>query len=120
MNLELWYEFSNFGMNLESLSAKVGSTFRRSSVSNRQVVENMQRRITSVTALFVTLALCSLTILSFQRATPPAQPSTGPGSKQYAHTGVRKNRYGTGNQEYWIFEPEAPRPATAPLVVFLH
>jgi pimeloyl-ACP methyl ester carboxylesterase len=33
---------------------------------------------------------------------------------------VTKNRYGTGGQEYWIFEPESPKPASAPLIVFLH
>jgi dienelactone hydrolase len=33
---------------------------------------------------------------------------------------VTKNRYGKGGQEYWIFEPEAPKPTTAPLIVFLH
>jgi pimeloyl-ACP methyl ester carboxylesterase len=80
----------------------------------------MRRRIAGVTALFVTLALFSLTILSYQRPTPPSQPSAGPGSKQYAHARVIKNRYGSGSQEYWIFEPDSPKPASAPLIVFLH
>lgn len=51
---------------------------------------------------------------------PPAQPATGPGGKQYVHAKVTKNRYGAGNQEYWIFEPDTPKPASAPLVVFIH
>lgn len=72
------------------------------------------------TAAFVAIILFSLTIVSAQRATPPAQPATGPGGKQYAHAKVTKNRYGTGNQEYWIFEPDMPKPASAPLVVFIH
>ena len=76
----------------------------------------MRRSFISLTIL---LAL-SLTTFSFQRPTPPSQPATGPGGKQYAHAQVTKNRYGTGNQEYWIFEPAAPKPATAPLVVFIH
>lgn len=77
----------------------------------------MRRRIISLTTL---LALFSLTIFSAQRATPPIQPETGPGGKQYAHSAVTRNRYGTGNQEYWIFEPDSPKPASAPLVVFIH
>jgi pimeloyl-ACP methyl ester carboxylesterase len=71
-------------------------------------------------ALFLTIVLFSLTIFSAQRVTPPPQPATGPGGKQYAHTGVTKNRYGAGNEEYWIFEPDTPKPASAPVIVFLH
>jgi len=77
----------------------------------------MLRRIIG---LKLSLVLFSLTILSAQRATPPVQPATGPGGKQYLHTTVTKNRYGTGNDEYWIFEPDTPKPATAPVVVFIH
>jgi len=69
---------------------------------------------------FIAVILFSLTTLSFQRATPPAQPATGPGGKQHIHAKVTKNRYGAGNQEYWIFEPDTPKPASAPLVVFIH
>src|SRR5688572_29134181 len=71
-------------------------------------------------ALFLTIVLFSLPLFAAQRATPPAQPATGPGGKQYAHTRVIKNRYGAGSEEYWIFEPDTPKPATAPVVVFLH
>jgi pimeloyl-ACP methyl ester carboxylesterase len=75
--------------------------------------------------MFVALALFALTIvsaplLSPQAPTPPLQPASGPGGKQYAHTEVTKNRYGKGGQEYWIFEPDAPKPATAPVIVLLH
>jgi acetyl esterase/lipase len=31
-----------------------------------------------------------------------------------------KNRYGTGGKEYWIYEPDRPKPTTAPVVIFLH
>ena len=51
---------------------------------------------------------------------PPQQPEVGPGGKQYAHANVRKNRYGTGGQEYWLFEPDNPKPKSAPVVVFMH
>src|SRR5262249_36300820 len=39
---------------------------------------------------------------------------------QYAHAGVTKNRYGNNGTEYWIYEPDTPRPASAPLIIFLH
>ncbi len=80
----------------------------------------MRRRISRVISLTISLVLFSLTILSVQRATPPVQPATGPGGKQYIHANATKNRYGSGNGEYWIFEPDAPKPASAPVVVFLH
>jgi acetyl esterase/lipase len=51
---------------------------------------------------------------------PPQQPGVGPGGKQYAHANVTKNRYGTGGQEYWLFEPDNPKPKSAPVVVFMH
>ncbi|HSE16607.1 MAG TPA: alpha/beta fold hydrolase [Pyrinomonadaceae bacterium] len=80
----------------------------------------MFRRI-FIPALFsVTLTFLLLTNVSAQTVTPPSQPGTGPGGKQYIHAGVTKNRYGKGGQEYWIFEPDSPRPRTAPVIVFLH
>src|SRR5687768_877202 len=76
--------------------------------------------IRKLAASFIALVLLSLTTVFAQRATPPSQPASGPGGKQYAHARVTKNRYGTGNQEYWVFEPDTPKPASAPLIVFLH
>lgn len=79
------------------------------------------RRVVRPVALFLSLALFSLTILSSQSPTPPVQPAAGPGGKQYVHSSVIKNRYGKGGQEYWIFEPDTPKPtAAAPLIVLLH
>jgi len=55
-------------------------------------------------------------------ATPsgPAQPATGPGSAWCAHQAVMHNSYGDGDTQYWLFEPDTPRPRSAPVVVFLH
>src|ERR1044072_8672256 len=81
----------------------------------------MWRRSFVPVVLSLTLVFCSLTIVSSQQtATPPLQPQTGPGGKQYLHAAVVKNRYGTGGEEYWIFEPDSPRPSTAPVIVLLH
>ncbi len=70
--------------------------------------------------LFVVFALFAPAFVLSQGPQPPAQPASGPGGKQYAHTSVTKSRYGKGGTEYWIFEPDAPKPANAPLIVLLH
>ena len=79
-------------------------------------------KMIAATALSIMLILSSLTIVSSQTeiARPPVQPQTGPGGKQYLHSAVTKNRYGKGGEEYWIFEPDSPKPRTAPVIVFLH
>jgi len=76
---------------------------------------------------FRTLRLIALLILglsarslSSQIPTPPSQPDTGPGGKQTPHAAVIKNRYGKSAQEYWIYEPDKPKPTRAPVVIFLH
>ena len=52
---------------------------------------------------------------------PPAQPLTGPGGKDYKHAGVRKlGPFGEGGQAFWLYEPETPVPASAPVIGFLH
>jgi pimeloyl-ACP methyl ester carboxylesterase len=70
--------------------------------------------------LSLALVLLSLTMVSSQGVTPPLQPASGPGGSQYSHTSVIKNHYGKGGQEYWIFEPDSPKPRSAPVIVFLH
>jgi acetyl esterase/lipase len=52
---------------------------------------------------------------------PPQQPDRGPGGRDYPHQRVIVSRYGEGDEQYWLFEPAAPRPTTqVPLVVFCH
>lgn len=59
-------------------------------------------------------------ILNEGQASPPAQPEKGPGGKDYSHSAVIKNRYEEGIKEYWIYEPDQPKPSSAPIIVFLH
>ena len=80
----------------------------------------MFRRIFVPATLSLALVLLSLTIVSSQGVTPPLQPQSGPGGKQYVHASVTKNCYGKGGQEYWIYEPDSPKPAKAPVIVLLH
>src|SRR6185503_3590029 len=80
----------------------------------------MLRRIFVPAILGITFILFSLHVVSAQSVTPPSQPQTGPGGKQSVHSSVIKNRYGKGGTEYWIYEPDSPKPRTAPVIVFLH
>jgi acetyl esterase/lipase len=50
----------------------------------------------------------------------PGQPAEGPGGASYRHGGVRKEVYGEGPEQFWIFEPRDPAPRTAPVIVFGH
>jgi pimeloyl-ACP methyl ester carboxylesterase len=69
-----------------------------------------------VFAGFVRLCLATATTLP----SPPAQPTNGPGSSEYGFGGMVMHRYGSGDTEYWIFEPAKPTPDSAPVVIFLH
>lgn len=67
--------------------------------------------------------LCAMAIATpagADRPAPPPQPTSGPGGADYAHEAVHVSSYALGNLRYWIFEPEQPRPAKAPVVVFFH
>src|SRR6185369_8585264 len=68
--------------------------------------------------LVLILSLSGQSVIS--RPSPPQQPETGPGGKQLPHSAVIKNRYGKGGTEYWIYEPDKPKPRQAPVVIFLH
>ncbi len=73
--------------------------------------------------LLAICCLCSLLALparSGEAPTPPSQPATGPGGSTLPHSSVTSTIYETGRAEYWIYEPAAPVPATAPVIVFLH
>jgi hypothetical protein len=49
---------------------------------------------------------------------PPAQPAQGPGGSQRRHAGVRTTQVGGSPGSVTIFEPEEPRPTSAPVVGF--
>src|ERR1051325_6707211 len=61
-----------------------------------------------------------ISLLLITSATPPGPPAAGPGSLQYHHQSVIKHVYGEGDLEFWLFEPDNPKPAQAPLIIFLH
>jgi dienelactone hydrolase len=51
---------------------------------------------------------------------PPGQPSQGPGGADYTSGRVIKTMHGADDLTYYLFEPDAPKPDTAPVIVFLH
>jgi len=48
------------------------------------------------------------------------QPPIGPGSATYPHDSVAMFDYAQKQDGYWIFEPAAPKPEAADVVVFIH
>ncbi|MGF7119438.1 chlorophyllase/cutinase-like alpha/beta fold protein [Methanobacterium oryzae] len=50
----------------------------------------------------------------------PDAPLSGPGSLEYKHKGVIKSSYGEGANQYWIYEPDSPKPSSAPIIIFNH
>jgi len=52
--------------------------------------------------------------------TPPNQPIEGPGSSDYIHNRVTHVYVRGGTHAYHVFEPDDPKPETAPVVAFLH
>jgi pimeloyl-ACP methyl ester carboxylesterase len=50
----------------------------------------------------------------------PDQPLTGPGGSEYIHQSVRFYDFAARADGYWVFEPNDPKPESAPVVVFLH
>ena len=58
--------------------------------------------------------------LAAEKPTPPGQPKHGPGGADYKHAKVVRHVYGAGVDQFWIFEPAEPTPASAPVVVFNH
>ena len=51
---------------------------------------------------------------------PNAQPEKGPGSSEYAHEKFEVYDALQGGEHYWLYTPADPKPAKAPVIVFIH
>lgn len=84
------------------------------------------RRVTVALALCVWGGIVALALPAVAReihqafATPPAQPTTGPGGSEYRFGGMTEKAFGTGDSAYTVFLPNKPIPEEAPIVVFTH
>ena len=50
----------------------------------------------------------------------PEQHVDGPGGASYSHDSIAIFDYADAPDGFWLYQPESPKPATAPVVVFLH
>ena len=71
-------------------------------------------------ALRLTLAVALAAVVQAPLPTPPEQPASGPGGRSYPHRQIRATTLGAGAREVHVFEPAAPTPRRAPVVVFGH
>jgi len=55
-----------------------------------------------------------------QQPVQPKKPVVGTSGFKYKHTAVTMFHYNKGKDEYWIFEPNSPKPDKAPVIVFNH
>lgn len=67
-------------------------------------------------AVATIMAVSSIAIAQSQ----PPQPPSGPGGASYAHSGYSVTMRGSGSTQYWVYQPDNPKPASGPLVVFNH
>jgi dienelactone hydrolase len=90
------------------------------------------RRVSGWLPAAATLALLSTLVPGWAAGGPPqagGEPArSGSSNRDPArsaepeppHGGVRRYEIGQGPRSYWLFEPDKPRPESAPVVVFLH
>lgn len=52
--------------------------------------------------------------------TQPPQPTSGPGGSDYPHGDMIVSSGGSGNNAWFVFQPNNPRPASAPVAIMLH
>lgn len=70
--------------------------------------------------LLAVLAIGVLAADASAAISQPRQPASGPGGSDYPHANVRVSAGGTGADAWFVIEPIAPRPKTAPLAVITH
>lgn len=62
----------------------------------------------------------ALALAAGRAATPPGQPTSGPGGSDAPYGKAVARHYGTAARAYWLFEPAAPAAASAPVIIFNH
>ncbi len=55
-----------------------------------------------------------------QQPVQPKKPVVDTSGFKYKHNAVTMFHYNKGKDEYWIFEPNSPKPDKAPVIVFNH
>lgn len=70
--------------------------------------------------LMCCLSFLFIAALSAQTATGLEQANDGPGGQNYIHAEVSQYDYADKANGFWLYEPAAPIPASANVVVFIH
>lgn len=75
-----------------------------------------------VCGIFALLVATGASLRAEDGPSKPSRKAPGETPTQVAppHRRVEKFEFGQGPRSYWIFEPAAPKPKRAPVVVFLH
>ncbi len=84
------------------------------------MLQLMKARIGIISLCCVAPMILASRPLMADSVRPPAQPADGPGGARAAHASVISHVYGQGGTQYWVYEPDAPRPDLAPVVIFIH
>lgn len=71
-------------------------------------------RVISILCLFLAINSFGQDILA------PGQPLEGPGGKDYAHAEVKQYDFAAQADGFWLYEPAAPKPEKAHVIVFIH
>lgn len=82
-----------------------------------------QIRLTVVLAMLTAIGSLLSTTLSAAPPLRPARPTQatkGPGSSDYPHQAVVDSVHGKGVRQFRLFEPDQPKPKSAPVIVFNH
>lgn len=58
--------------------------------------------------------------VSADTVTPPTQPASGPGGKDYPYSRTLATGYGEGAERYWIIEPDKAGDRPLPVILFVH
>ncbi len=69
---------------------------------------------------FFLALLLNVHLFSSDPITQPPQPENGPGGMNYSHQSVIFQDFASQADGYWLFEPDAPKPDSAHVVVFVH
>lgn len=84
------------------------------------MLRNMQAKIRSIIWWSAVVGLVLTQPLLAADIRQPTQPVDGPGGAKAVHASVIHHVYGQGATQYWIYEPDAPKPESAPVVIFIH
>ncbi len=75
------------------------------------------KKITYLISMFI---LVSFVALAQEKPQPPSQPTEGPGGSNYLHEEVKTYDFAKKSNGFFLYEPAAPKPDSAHVIVFMH